>query len=98
MLLCAVEGEEGVLDAGEELGLVLELPVAEAGVVGDEEGHEAIEGPVESGGRSAIGEGVDEGQEEVEELVGGVPERELELAFGVLEDVVVVVGYHEGRG
>ena len=57
MLLCVVEGEEGVLDAGEELGLVLELPVAEAVVVGDEEGHEAIEGLVEPGGRSAMGEG-----------------------------------------
>ena len=44
-----------------------------------------------------MGEGVDEGQEEVEELAGGVPERELELALGVLEDVVVVVGDHEGR-
>ena len=95
-MLCVVEGEEGVLDAGEELGLVLELPVTEAGVVADEEGHEAIEGPVESGGRSAIGEGVDEGQEEVEELVGGVHERKLELSFGVLQDVVVAVGDHEG--
>ena len=50
-MLCVIEGEEGVLNAGEELGLVLEL---QASVVADEEGHEAIEGPEESGGRSGL--------------------------------------------